>query len=217
MSRQTRGFAFLVALLVTACAVTEETGVTAEQWDAVRRWLTCEECVDGELLEVESIGIRTVSVLVSTLEDLPEDAKLNLKRRFGVAWGSVAHTGADSTVYVDTHLANAIARTQVRSALALVVFERWDYVRMALDSAQAWEYREDVVEEIQEILFDPAASLHEWHHTWTDHEHRGLGARERHRIPATLPYGSSGHLSPRGRSLHHIRRNRLGNQYGRHR
>ena len=153
---------FLVLLLALVGCPNDsapDAGVYPHELEWIRRWLTCEECIDNELDSVEAIGDRALPFLSTTMRTLPPGREENMERRLTDAATELGLTGLDATSFVDYHLANTVATTQGRSLVALVTLEAHELARMAADSLDAWDYRDDVIEELQRVLYGDGSPL----------------------------------------------------------
>lgn len=143
-------------LLFTSCA---PQGVTLEEWEVIRAWLTCIECEEGEYEAVLAIGPDAIPMLASTSRGMPADRLENLRRQFSAAYQRNA-AGALMTEeeYVAQNLENIESLWQLRSGTALAGLsaqdaDAWERIRESLDSAEAWDYRDDVIENSETLLF----------------------------------------------------------------
>jgi hypothetical protein len=104
------------------------------------------------LRDVLSIGSRAAPVLAESLVDITDEQKELLRTRYAEVWRAVRESWPDRDSYVELHLNNIRAKTQKRSAVALGRLGLGDPLRVALDFAEAREYRNDVIVEIQTIF-----------------------------------------------------------------
>lgn len=144
-------------LLLCVMPVGCRQGVTRAEWQTIRLWLECIECEPHHLGAVVALGDAAVPVLRSTLRDLPEDRKRRMEARLLAQWEELHATTAGASGYVNFHLGNLVALVRSRSAAALGALQEWDALRMALDSADAWDYGPQEREAVQRALFTDAA------------------------------------------------------------
>ncbi len=82
-----RSHLFILLLLSTvavACRTdTSRSRVESPDWQRVERWLTCEECVDGERDSVVARGIAVVPSLTRALDGPPDSISQNFARSTG--------------------------------------------------------------------------------------------------------------------------------------
>ena len=84
------------------------------------RWLTCDECSDGELsYVVDSIGAAAAPMLRESLFDTPDAYLADAERTLGLAWSRREAPLVDSQTYVQTFLSNYRTLLQTRAVSAL--------------------------------------------------------------------------------------------------
>lgn len=128
--------------------------------EGVLRWLTCDECIEGELEAVLKMGEAAVPELASALIDGPDSEVIDSYRQFleeqysrladrAVLEGVGFETSR--TEYVDKYVSNLIARYQIRAARALGYIGGND-AREALEGALSSQARDDVLATVQSVL-----------------------------------------------------------------
>jgi hypothetical protein len=143
----------IFALLATSIWSGCQQSITSDQGERVLAWLTCEECIDGELgYVVDSIGRAATPLLTEMLVATPEDHLANAERALGLAWSRREPPRPDSAAYVDQFLANYAATLQSRSAVALGRLGEQEVLLDAYDRRVALGLREDVVAAIENAL-----------------------------------------------------------------
>lgn len=145
-----RSVGFGLALLLTSLM---GCGADEEAQEVVLRWLTCEECVDGELeAVVDSLGSSATPLLREALLETPQDYLDNVERALGAAWQRRTNPAIDSAEYVDRFAANYRAVLQGRAAEALGRLGEVQILEEAYRDRGALGYRRDVVAVIEEAL-----------------------------------------------------------------
>jgi hypothetical protein len=167
MKSQFRSLAILIMCLAAlGCRPAEEPGkLSPEEAAEARRtivaWLECEECTDGELEAVVTLGKVAVPSLVASLQKGPAPASLELVRRqLAANYKAIveyARTHPEAKIpmseetYVKTYLDNYIALYRIRSAESLAEIGGPEAKR-ALEEALAANYRDDVRTVVKESL-----------------------------------------------------------------
>ena len=147
-----RSYIAVVAMVGTVVACSS-TALQTPDYDAVDKWLTCEECVDGERAAVVARGSAVVPVLRQTLLYLPPVREQAIVRRQAEqAYATLNPAGVTLQDYVEPVFNNYVALRQVRAAMALADIARPMAVS-ALDEAlspmTAVQYRADVARTLQ--------------------------------------------------------------------
>lgn len=122
-----------VAVAVVAFLVLDSPRLTPEDAEVVLDWLTCEECIDGELQRVRDLGSRAEPILEAFLVDPPQ---AYLQRM-----GAAAAPGS-----------NLRATTHQRAIRALVELGAYGVIEDAYAARDALAYRADVVAHLQDAL-----------------------------------------------------------------
>lgn len=109
------GLGTVLALLsgVSAC------GLTAAEKGDIRRWLVCEECMEGELARVARLGDRAVPMLAEALRGPPADRRANMRRQSEALYTRVDTSAAGRQRYVGHYESNYVATYQLRAVKAL--------------------------------------------------------------------------------------------------
>jgi hypothetical protein len=129
-----------LGLGLTACA----TLSTADRSD-IRRWLLCEECLEGELDRVVRLGDRAVPALAEALEAPPAEGRANMRRQ-----SEDVHAGIDSPAvspsgYAGHFESNYVANYQMRAARALsAIGTERAHAALVAAVARGSTYRPDV-------------------------------------------------------------------------
>jgi hypothetical protein len=156
-----------VSLAVAACAGAPRTAALAPGPDpvaaqtALRNWLECEECWDGELAAVVALGDEVTPSLAATLrEGMSPAARARLARQLGeryderAAWAE-AHPETRPTMtrkeYVEHHVANRDALYRVRAARALGQIRTPAALLVLREELERTEH-EGIREEIRRVL-----------------------------------------------------------------
>ena len=91
--------------------------------DVVKSWLECEECTDGELRRVVSLGDTAVPILTAALRDGPSvETRAQLSKDLLATYGELKGYGPvwmGDEEYVRKYTENAVVLYQVRAAVAL--------------------------------------------------------------------------------------------------
>lgn len=91
--------------------------------EQVKSWLECEECTDGELRRVVSLGDKAVPTLAAALRDGPSaEIRAQLSKDRLATYGKLKGYGPvwmTEEEYVRKYTENAVVLYQVRAAVAL--------------------------------------------------------------------------------------------------
>jgi hypothetical protein len=91
--------------------------------DVVTSWLECEECTDGELRRVVSLGDTAVPTLTAALQNgPPAEIRAQLSKDLLATYGNLKGYGPVSMTeeeYVRKYTENAVVLYRVRAAVAL--------------------------------------------------------------------------------------------------
>ncbi len=151
---------FPVCAALVGCA---PSGLTNEQQERITRWLTCTDCVAGEVDSVVALGADAVPALARALRGPDPARRENVRRQLVATYGRAAEYAAshpaDSLAmslhdYVNHFVGNyeAVYQTRAARALALIGTEA---AEEALEAALAGAdsgvvtYRADVLQEIR--------------------------------------------------------------------
>lgn len=102
--------------LVIVLAACHPTG--AER-STVRRWLLCEECNEGELDAVVSLGNNGVGALADALNGPPLEGRANVRLQAEAMFNRLTGARLTQSEYVSHFVANYVATYQSRSIVAL--------------------------------------------------------------------------------------------------
>ncbi len=117
--------------------------------EAIRRWVHCDECTNGEREAVQALGSRAVPRLKQLLRDgPPADWRSNMTAKFRSVYATAADTGAPSAatapaVYIQRALDNYVANVQKRAAISLKDIDTQESLN-ALNGAATAVMRADV-------------------------------------------------------------------------
>ncbi|MEO8621046.1 MAG: hypothetical protein ABI625_08265 [bacterium] len=132
MSSPRRGVVILAGAFVTACmpAATPQTSATIE------RYLTCEECVNGELAAVTALGQAAVPALTAALKGPSAQSLANITKSSVDAFSRASAQSnrysqadralrpmADSATFVSRNVESFRGLYQARAAHALAVID----------------------------------------------------------------------------------------------
>jgi hypothetical protein len=146
----TRPAGLLVALLLLLPACER---LTPAEDRTIRRWLLCEECVEGELDSVVALGDRAIGRLGAALRGPPEEGKENVLRQTRAMLDRTTAIAADRQTYIRHYLENYVAIYQVRAAIALDRINTPSADALLLWAARGNRpYRDDVVAAIGQAL-----------------------------------------------------------------
>jgi hypothetical protein len=138
----------LSIVLATACRLTDE------QYRSLDRWLTCDECVDGEREAVRDIGNHAISRLNAALIGPSAQKSAVMDAKFHESFPLARVPGITEQQYVQTLHANYVAMYQKRAAVSLGDIGG-SGARQALDDAIAQatsrHYRPDVLRTIKDV------------------------------------------------------------------
>ena len=82
MTRTLRSAALCLAVLAASCV-----GIRSDETHAViQHWLTCEECVNGELAALRTLGASAIDPLSSALLGPPPEVLANIRRSSAEAY-----------------------------------------------------------------------------------------------------------------------------------
>ncbi len=140
-----------VLALAGMVAVLSACHPTVGEQQIVRRWLLCEECIDGELEAVVPLGDRVTSMLAQALlQGPPASGRAHIRRQARERFDRLPSPAAVGAVrYVDHYDSNYIASYQAHAAVALGRIGTTD-ARAALIQALQRDpaYRYDVLREL---------------------------------------------------------------------
>ncbi len=102
-----------LTLVVAACHP------TAKERSAVRRWLLCEECREGELQAVVALGDRVATPLQEALRGPPASGRENIRLQAEAMFRRIPSPVVSQAAYVDHFVANYVATYQSRAMTAL--------------------------------------------------------------------------------------------------
>jgi hypothetical protein len=105
-----------VALIIglTACQ-----SLKPEEENTVRRWLLCDECMEGELDSVVALGSRVVGRLEEALKGPPQRGRRNVELQAKAVYARGPRVAISQQRFVDHYLENYEAVYQSRAAIAL--------------------------------------------------------------------------------------------------
>ncbi len=127
-------FAGLGAVLVATAACGLQP-LNEDGREAVRAWLTCDECVDGERARVGSLGADAIATLRGSLFDPPSQQLENMRAQYSRLYAMLPSPGVDSATFVDRYLRTLNATVNRRAAISLADLEAWNVLEVAADSA----------------------------------------------------------------------------------
>jgi hypothetical protein len=87
--------------------------------NTVRRWLLCDECIDGELDSVVVLGSRVVDRLQEALKGPPESGRRNVASQARAVYARGPQINMSQQRFVDHYVDNYVAVYQSRAAIAL--------------------------------------------------------------------------------------------------
>ncbi|MEP7001782.1 MAG: hypothetical protein ABI969_14945 [bacterium] len=132
MTSRRRGVAMLAGLFVTACMPAATTQTSA----IIERYLTCEECVNGELAAVTALGQAAVPTLTAALTGPSAQSLANITQSSVDAFSRARAQSnrysqadralrpmADSATFVSRNVESFRASYQARAAHALAVID----------------------------------------------------------------------------------------------
>lgn len=115
----------------------------------IDRWLTCDECIDGERAAVLAMGQEAVPALKAALVG-PSDARREvMKAKFADSYSVSPIAGLSQSAYVDSLHSNYVATYQKRAATALGDIggsEAVAALQQAVQDSASRSYRTDVVQ-----------------------------------------------------------------------
>ena len=92
---------------------------TLAERSIVRRWLLCEECVEGERDSVVALGDNVVKALEEALDGPPAAGRDNIRRQAEAMFARIPAPPLPEAVYVEHYVDNYVATYQSRAAIAL--------------------------------------------------------------------------------------------------
>jgi len=127
-----RGVAILAGVLFTACM----SAASAKTGETIERYLSCEECVNGELAAVTALGQAAVPTLTAALTGPSAESMANITKssvdafvraraqseRYSQA-DRALRPMSDSATFVSRNVASFRASYQARAAHALAVID----------------------------------------------------------------------------------------------
>lgn len=119
--------------------------------NVVEAWLFCDECNRGERAAVAALKDTAVAPLGRILEQFPPDWNSNLALRYGTAAQRGNLAGADSSRYVNAHLARFRSTVWSRSGLVLGDIKTPNAIAVlnaALQDSVARGYSPDVLKDL---------------------------------------------------------------------
>lgn len=130
-------------------------GLSPEEEEVLTRWLTCDECTDGQLTAVtdtlgESALPRLRDILLHFPPELLEGARVSVRAE----WFDLEGASLDSTTFIEHHLERYQVTVQRRATIALAALGDTAALRAARDSADvgAIPYHPDVLELVDQIF-----------------------------------------------------------------
>jgi hypothetical protein len=150
-------------LLAAACTADDsprardplQAGLSPEQDAAVLRWLTCDECVEGELeYVVDSIGQVATPRLRQMLLELPDSVLANAEQGYASAWSRREAPLVDSAAYVGQFVSNLEATIQSRAVIALRELRGVAVLEEAYNARDSVGFRADVVAILEDALLE---------------------------------------------------------------
>lgn len=145
-------------LLVASC----RPGLSRQERDRVMAWLTCEECIDGELAYVtDTLGLRARAPLREVLVAFPQAYRDQAVIALRAAWLERPDAvRVDSISFRTEFLSNYEARMQRRAVLGLAALEDTATLREAWDAQQGGfvGYRPDVAALLERSLGNAGAA-----------------------------------------------------------
>lgn len=143
-------------ILIAGCCVVMACGdvtLQAADYTTIDKWMTCEECINGERAAVITRGDAVVPLLRQALLYVPPNDEADMVRKqLAAAYATLQPPGVTLTQYVEPLFRNYVALRQVRAAAALSDIGTERAVR-ALDEAlaplTAVQYRADVLRTIR--------------------------------------------------------------------
>lgn len=152
-----------LAILPAGCAPTVVDGTTEAEQAAVRRWLLCEECVEGELdaLQDSSREAGIVRALALALAGPPRSRRENVRRQVEETYQQLAARAAERgeilpltrEQYVAHYVGNYEASYQSRAVLGLARIDSPEARRILAEAAERVRtgqafYRGDVLADL---------------------------------------------------------------------
>lgn len=135
----------IFAVLVGSISVTRCDPLSRADHQAVRRWLLCEECSEGERDAVVALGDRAVGALGEALQAPPAEGLETVRRRAEENFQRVRAGRMDRSEYVAHFTENYRARYQSRAAIALGLIGTASARTLLIEAARHDSaYREDV-------------------------------------------------------------------------
>jgi hypothetical protein len=136
--------AILGALILGVAACGSPRLKSAEE-NTVRRWLLCDECLEGELDSVVALGSRVVPRLTEALKGPPERGRRNVERQARALYARGPVVNISEQRFVQHYLDNYEAGYQSRAAIALARINTAPARAALLDAVRRDStYREDV-------------------------------------------------------------------------
>lgn len=108
------GVVLALVLLLAAC-----DPLTSAEQRTVRRWLLCEECIEGERDSVVALRDRAVKSLRRALRGPPETGRENIRLQSEAMYQRVRQPALTQQDYVNHYVGNYVATYQSRAAIAL--------------------------------------------------------------------------------------------------
>lgn len=142
-------------LIIAACLVggcTTQRVLSLEDYGWLERWLTCDECVNGEREIARRMGDRAVGKLDAALVAPSPQRTALMRGKLRDSYRFANKPGADSDAYINPRLENYIATYQKRAAISLGDIgtkPARDAIDRAIRDSAARDYRPDVMRTIR--------------------------------------------------------------------
>ncbi len=107
-----------IVVLVVALTACDKSLTPAED-RTVRRWLLCDECVDGELDSLLALGPAGFEAMKRAVEGPPRDRITTMRRQANTMYDRMASPPLSRERYVDRYVGNYIAGYKARAIVAL--------------------------------------------------------------------------------------------------
>ena len=131
---------------LTACASNPpDTALLPGVDVAIRRWLLCEECSEGELKSVLAYGDRAVDPLKEALDGPPQERMENMRRQAIYLYARATDDTIAQARYAERSVANYVATYQRRAVVALDSIDTPLAHQALIDAVRQGGYRDDVL------------------------------------------------------------------------